>query len=98
MNTPLELKVDRIEKMMIEAIEMIGRLESILSAKIDAVDAKVDSLSEEVKQICSDVDKSHTRAALRYITYEEDLRQMRMEFKLLEERVQVIEKKHDAGQ
>ncbi len=91
MSTPLELKVDRIEKLMVEAIEMIGRVENNLTAKIEAVDNKVEALADAVKLIRSDNAKAQRDAALRFVTYEEDLRQMRMEFKTLDERMRALE-------
>jgi outer membrane murein-binding lipoprotein Lpp len=91
MSTPLELKVDRIEKLMVEAIEMIGRVENNLTAKIEAVDNKVDALADAVKLIRTDNAKAQRDAALRFVTYEEDLRQMRMEFKTLDERMRALE-------
>jgi cell division protein FtsB len=69
MSTPIELKVDRIEKMLIEVIEMVGRLESGLNAKIDAVDAKVEALRAEVKQMRDDQVVAHKEAMMRFITY-----------------------------
>ncbi|MFN7946165.1 MAG: hypothetical protein U0Z53_12495 [Blastocatellia bacterium] len=68
MSTPIELKVDRIEKMLIEVIEMVGRLESGLNAKIDAVDEKVESLRTEMKQMRADQANTHKEAMMRFIT------------------------------
>ena len=82
MSTPLELKVDRIEKLMVEAIEMIGR-----------VDGKVDALSEEVKQLRTYMSNSHKEMAVRFMTYEEDLRRLRMEFRMLDDRLRLVEEK-----
>jgi hypothetical protein len=96
MSTPIELKVDRIEKMLIEVIEMVGRLDGKIEAVETRLSARMDALSEELKQMRSDQVSAHKEAMMRFITYEEDLRRLRMEFRMLEERMRALEDKSGA--
>lgn len=95
MSIPPGVKIDRIEKRTLELIDMIGRLDSGLNARIDAVDAKVESLRTEMKQMRADQANTHKEAMMRFITYEEDLRRLRMEFRMLDERMRALESKSE---
>ncbi len=96
MSTPIELKVDRIEKLLIEVIEMVGRLDGKVEAVETRLGARMDVLSEDLKQMRTDQVNAHKEAMMRFITYEEDLRRLRMEFRMLEERMRALESKSGA--
>ncbi len=96
MSTPIELKVDRIEKLLIEVIEMVGRLDGKVEAVETRLSARMDVLSEDLKQMRTDQVNAHKEAMMRFITYEEDLRRLRMEFRMLEERMRALESKSGA--
>jgi hypothetical protein len=97
MSTPLELKVDRIEKMMVEAIEMIGRLDNKLEDTEARLGARIDSLAVEVKQMRTEQASTYKETVIRFLTYEEDMRRLKMDYRMLDERLRALENKNGSN-
>ncbi|HWQ32137.1 MAG TPA: hypothetical protein VNQ79_04575 [Blastocatellia bacterium] len=96
MSTQLEVKADRLEKMMLEMMDMIGRLDT----KIEAVEARlgagIEVLAEDVRQLRTEQAHNYKETVIRFLTCEEDMRRLKMDYRMLDERVRLLEGRNDA--
>lgn len=94
MSTPLDVKVDRLEKMMLEMMDMIGRLDTKIEAVESRLGARIDALAEDVRQLRTEQAHNYKETVIRFLTYEEDMRRLKMDYRMLDERLRLLESRN----